>query len=100
MLASVGWAHRWTTDDGFIYFRIVHNVLHGAGPTFNPGERVEAYTRSLRISSDIGMLQVAMQYMAETPMRWWQFHIDEGRFLHRYTWDTFKSMLLFEFETE
>lgn len=35
---------RLTVDDGFIYFRVVDQVLAGNGPVFNPGERVEAFT--------------------------------------------------------
>ncbi len=42
-----GWAHRWITEDGFIYLRIVHQVGAGHGPGFNIGQRVEAYTGTL-----------------------------------------------------
>ena len=41
------WTHRWISDDGFINFRIVDNLLDGHGPVFNPGERVEAGTSQL-----------------------------------------------------
>ena len=44
ILAIVGWALRWINEDGFIYFRVVDNLLAGDGPVFNAGERVEAYT--------------------------------------------------------
>jgi arabinofuranosyltransferase len=39
-----GWAHRWTTDDGFINVRVVQQIFAGNGPVFNAGERVEATT--------------------------------------------------------
>ena len=39
-----GWRYRWVSDDAYIDFRVVHNILSGYGPVFNPGERVEAYT--------------------------------------------------------
>jgi arabinofuranosyltransferase len=42
--AVVGWELRWVNEDGFIYFRIVEQLLAGHGPVFNAGERVEAYT--------------------------------------------------------
>ncbi|MPQ97744.1 hypothetical protein GB931_07380 [Modestobacter sp. I12A-02628] len=42
-----GWARRWTADDAFITFRVVANVLGGAGPVFNAGERVEVATSPL-----------------------------------------------------
>jgi arabinofuranosyltransferase len=32
------------SDDAFITFRTVHNVWHGRGLTWNPAERVQAYT--------------------------------------------------------
>jgi arabinofuranosyltransferase len=42
-----GWRYRWVSDDAYIDFRVVHNILSGYGPVFNPGERVEAYTDPL-----------------------------------------------------
>lgn len=41
------WARRWVTEDAFINFRIVGNMLGGHGPVFNAGERVEAGTSPL-----------------------------------------------------
>jgi arabinofuranosyltransferase len=55
VFAVLAWEHRWMSDDGFINLRIVWNVLHGDGPVFNAGERVEAGTSPLWI----GMLVVA-----------------------------------------
>ena len=43
-LASVSW---FLTDDAFISFRYVHNLLEGHGLVFNPGERVEGYSNFL-----------------------------------------------------
>ena len=43
-LASVGW---FITDDAFISFRYVRNLLEGHGLVFNPGEYVEGYTNFL-----------------------------------------------------
>lgn len=37
----------WIVDDAFISFRYASNLLHGYGPVFNPGERVEGYTNFL-----------------------------------------------------
>jgi arabinofuranosyltransferase len=42
--AVLAWGRRWTSEDGFIYLRIADNLMHGHGPVFNVGERVEAYT--------------------------------------------------------
>jgi arabinofuranosyltransferase len=44
LLAVAGWQRRWTTDDAFINYRIVDQVVAGHGPVYNVGERVEAYT--------------------------------------------------------
>ena len=43
-LASVSW---FLTDDAFISFRYVRNLLDGHGLVFNPGEYVEGYTNFL-----------------------------------------------------
>jgi arabinofuranosyltransferase len=43
-LLVAAWQLRWVSEDGFIYLRVVENLLAGDGPVFNPGERVEAYT--------------------------------------------------------
>jgi arabinofuranosyltransferase len=46
-LAAAGWHRRWTSDDAFITFRVVDNLLAGNGPVFNAGERVEVATSPL-----------------------------------------------------
>jgi arabinofuranosyltransferase len=51
----VGWAHRWMTEDGFIYLRVVRQIREGNGPVFNQGERVEAFTGVLWV----GLLSIA-----------------------------------------
>ena len=47
LLAILAWSRRWTSEAGFIYYRIVENLLAGDGPVFNVGERVEAYAGPL-----------------------------------------------------
>ncbi len=47
LFAVLAWSRRWTSEDAFIYYRIVENLLDGGGPVFNLGERVEAYTGPL-----------------------------------------------------
>jgi arabinofuranosyltransferase len=41
---------RWVADDGFIYLRVVRNVVEGHGPVFNVGDRVEAFTSPLWVA--------------------------------------------------
>ena len=40
-------ANAWLGDDAYITFRVVWNLIHGYGITFNPDERVQAYTHPL-----------------------------------------------------
>ena len=45
-----------TTDDPLITLRYASNVLHGFGPVFNPGERVEGFTSPLHLLASVGIL--------------------------------------------
>ena len=49
LFGLLAWDRRWMSDDGYINLRVVWNVLHGHGPVFNIGERVEAGTSPLWI---------------------------------------------------
>src|SRR4051812_35898548 len=40
-------ANAWIGDDAYITFRVVWNFVHGYGLTFNPDERVQAFTHPL-----------------------------------------------------
>jgi arabinofuranosyltransferase len=40
-------ANAWLGDDAYITFRVVDNFVNGYGLTFNPDERVQAYTHPL-----------------------------------------------------
>ncbi len=40
-------ANAWMGDDAYITFRVIWNFVHGHGLTFNPDERVQAYTHPL-----------------------------------------------------
>ncbi len=40
----------YVIDDSFITFRYVNNFIHGNGPVYNPGERVEGYTHFLWVA--------------------------------------------------
>ena len=37
----------WVVDDAYITFRVIDNLLHGRGLTWNPGERVQVFTHPL-----------------------------------------------------
>ncbi|HET6953960.1 MAG TPA: hypothetical protein VFI47_26580, partial [Acidimicrobiales bacterium] len=47
MLLTLGWRHRFSTDDAFINFRVVKQIEAGHGPVYNIGERVEVATSTL-----------------------------------------------------
>lgn len=47
VFAVLVWRRRWMSDDGLIVLRTVRQLLAGAGPVFNAGERVEANTSTL-----------------------------------------------------
>ncbi len=47
LFVLVFFASAWISDDAFITFRSVDNVLAGHGPTWNPEERVQSFTHPL-----------------------------------------------------
>ena len=51
LFAVAGWTQRWIVDDGFIYLRVVQQIVSGNGPVFNEGERVEAFTSPLWLAA-------------------------------------------------
>lgn len=59
--------HRWTSDGGFLYLRVVEQLLAGNGPLFNDGQRVEvvaspAWTAVLA-AGDV-VLPLRLEYVA------------------------------------
>lgn len=46
-LAVMALARAWITDDAFITFRVVEQLLAGHGPVYNVGERVQVFTHPL-----------------------------------------------------
>jgi arabinofuranosyltransferase len=64
-------ANAWIGDDAYITFRVVDNFLNGYGLTFNPAERVQAYTHPLwmlvlsaayAVTSDLFYTTLAISY--------------------------------------
>jgi arabinofuranosyltransferase len=50
LLVTMGWRRRWVSEDAFIDFRVIENLVAGHGPVFNLAERVEAYTNPLWVA--------------------------------------------------
>jgi arabinofuranosyltransferase len=64
-------ANAWIGDDAYITFRVVDNFINGYGLTFNPDERVQAYTHPLwmlmlsaayAVTSDVFYTTLAISY--------------------------------------
>ena len=64
-------ANAWLGDDAYITFRVVQNFVGGYGLTFNPDERVQAYTHPLwmlllsaaySVTSDLFYTTLAISY--------------------------------------
>lgn len=51
LVAVLGYTHRWTSDDGFAYFRVVEQIQAGNGPVFNAGQRVETFASPLWLAT-------------------------------------------------
>jgi arabinofuranosyltransferase len=47
LFAAVVVASAWLSDDAYITFRVVENAANGLGLTWNPAERVQAFTHPL-----------------------------------------------------
>ncbi len=60
------WSRRWMSDDGYIYLRVVRQLLDGNGPVFNRGERVEAATSPLWV----GLLAGAKEVLRPVDLPW------------------------------
>jgi len=53
----------WVSDDAYITFRSIENFIHGYGPVFNIGERVQTFTHPLWF---------LMQSAANLILGWWK----------------------------
>jgi arabinofuranosyltransferase len=74
LLAVLGAAYRWTSEDAFIDFRVVQHLLAGHGPVYAVGERVEAYTNPLWVAI-LALLAVPLRpFLGErVPLEWLAF---------------------------
>ncbi|MFZ0530710.1 MAG: hypothetical protein WAL91_09250, partial [Propionicimonas sp.] len=44
---SMVWQRRWVSDDGFINYRVIQQLLAGRGPIYNLNDRIEVGTSTL-----------------------------------------------------
>jgi arabinofuranosyltransferase len=61
LLVWHAWTYRFLTDDAFISFRYVRNLIEGHGLVFNIGERVEGYSNFLWVLELAALWKMGMR---------------------------------------
>ena len=61
LFGAITWK-AWVTDDAYITFRAVENLVQGRGPNWNVGERVQVFTHPLWMLLMAGVRQFANEY--------------------------------------
>lgn len=62
VFAAVVLRKAWVCDDAYITFRVVDNLFHGHGLTWNPGERVQVFTHPLWMLLVAGLHGVTREF--------------------------------------
>ncbi len=91
MLAGVFVGLHWVVgtgivDDTYIFLRYAENLASGAGPVFNPGERVEGYTSPLWVLLLGGMALSKLDLAAAAPIVSGLFGLATVVLLYREAW--------------
>jgi arabinofuranosyltransferase len=60
----------WLSDDAFITFRTLDNIVHGYGPVWNAGERVQSYTHPLWAALFLPVYAVTRNPYWSIPLQW------------------------------
>src|SRR5262245_1860741 len=60
----------WLCDDAFITFRTLDNIVHGYGPVWNVGERVQSYTHPLWAALFLPLYAVTREPYWAIPLQW------------------------------
>src|SRR6187549_2265414 len=76
-------ANSWTGDDAQITFRTVWNFLHGYGLTYNPDERVQAYTDPLWMLAITAAHLLTGEFIFTVTALSWLFDVAAGVLLLR-----------------
>ena len=61
LFGAIAWK-AWVTDDAYITFRAVENLVQGRGPNWNASERVQVFTHPLWMLLMAGVRQLANEY--------------------------------------
>ena len=76
-------ANSWMGDDAHITFRTVWNLVHGYGATFNPDERVQAFTDPLWMLVIAAAHLVTREFYFTVTVLSWAFTVAAGVLLLR-----------------
>lgn len=76
-------ANAWIGDDAQITFRTVWNFVHGYGLTFNPDERVQAYTDPLWMLAIAATHLITGEFFFTVTALSWAFNVAAGVLLLR-----------------
>lgn len=58
--------YAWLTEDAFINFRVIHQLLAGHGPVWNAGERVQVFTSPLWLMLTAGLAAISGELVYTT----------------------------------
>jgi arabinofuranosyltransferase len=60
----------WLCDDAFITYRTLDNIVHGYGPVWNVGERVQSYTHPLWAALFLPVYAITRDPYWAIPLQW------------------------------
>jgi arabinofuranosyltransferase len=87
-------ANAWLGDDAYITFRVVWNFINGYGLTFNPDERVQAFTHPLWMFLLSGAYAVTREFFFTVTFVSWATSVGAGVVLVRWAGTTPRAALL------
>jgi arabinofuranosyltransferase len=87
-------ANAWMGDDAYITFRVVWNFVHGYGLTFNPDERVQAFTHPLWALVITAAHFVTREFFFTATAVCWGFCVAAGAVLVRWSGSLRRAALL------
>src|SRR4051794_16634650 len=87
-------ANAWIGDDAYITFRVVWNFVHGYGLTFNPDERVQAFTHPLWTFVIAAVHSLTREFFFTATVVCWAFCVAAGAVLVRWSGPVRRAALL------
>jgi arabinofuranosyltransferase len=87
-------ANAWIGDDAYITFRVVWNFVHGYGLTFNPDERVQAFTHPLWAFVITAAHLVTREFFFTATVVCWGFCVAAGAVLVKWSGTLRRAALL------